>query len=56
MQEAYANYVRDYYLGSFGASVRSYDQQHLKDTSVGEEDGNMLPELLIGNTSCRQES
>lgn len=40
--ETYANYVREYYLGSFGASVLSYDQQHLKNTSVGEEDGDRL--------------
>lgn len=40
--EAYANYVRNYYLGSFGASVRSYDQQHLKNTTVSEDDGDRL--------------
>ncbi|XP_020263777.1 probable serine protease EDA2 isoform X2 [Asparagus officinalis] len=34
--EAYADYVRNYYLGSFGVSVQSYDQQHLKNTSVGD--------------------
>lgn len=43
MQEAYASYVKDYYLGQFGASVLTYDQQHLKNTTPGVgESGNML--------------
>ncbi|KAE9450324.1 hypothetical protein C3L33_17766, partial [Rhododendron williamsianum] len=30
--DAYATYVKDYYLGSFGVSVQTYNQQHLKNT------------------------
>lgn len=39
---AYATYVKDYYLGSFGVSVQTYNQQHLKNTSTGEESGDRL--------------
>uniref|UniRef100_A0A7N1A6R7 Serine protease EDA2 n=1 Tax=Kalanchoe fedtschenkoi TaxID=63787 RepID=A0A7N1A6R7_KALFE len=31
--DAYATYVKDYYIGSFGAKVESYDQSSLKDPS-----------------------
>jgi len=41
--ETYASYVKDYYLGQFGASVLTYDQQHLKNTTPGvEESANRL--------------
>lgn len=29
--DAYASYVKDYYLGTFGVSINSYNQEHLKD-------------------------
>ncbi|CAK9157049.1 unnamed protein product [Ilex paraguariensis] len=31
---AYATYVKEYYVGSFGASVQAYNQQHLKNTAL----------------------
>ncbi|KAL6905186.1 hypothetical protein ACP4OV_002787 [Aristida adscensionis] len=34
--EAFSHYVKDYYIGKFGASVASYDQQYLKNTSPAE--------------------
>ena len=36
MQETFASYVKDYYIGKFGASVASYDQQYLKNTTPAE--------------------
>ncbi|KAI8030650.1 putative serine protease EDA2 [Camellia lanceoleosa] len=30
--DAYAKYVKDYFLGKFGVSVQTYDQQNLKNT------------------------
>lgn len=36
MQDAYAKYVKEYYVGSFGSSVQSYNQKHLKDTALTE--------------------
>ncbi|THU74313.1 hypothetical protein C4D60_Mb04t32040 [Musa balbisiana] len=40
--EVYANYVRNYYLGKFGASLESYDQQHLKNITPGENSADRL--------------
>ncbi|XP_077221051.1 putative serine protease EDA2 isoform X1 [Tasmannia lanceolata] len=40
--DAYANYVKDYYLGSFGVQVQTYDQQHLKKTELTEDRGDRL--------------
>ncbi|XP_039121553.1 probable serine protease EDA2 isoform X3 [Dioscorea cayenensis subsp. rotundata] len=40
--EAYSSYVKDYYLGIFGASVKTYDQQHLKNTTVSDASGDRL--------------
>ncbi|KAK9285099.1 hypothetical protein L1049_024284 [Liquidambar formosana] len=40
--EAYATYVKEYYLESFGVSVQTYNQQHLKDTAVSEESSDRL--------------
>ncbi|XP_043714002.1 probable serine protease EDA2 [Telopea speciosissima] len=34
--DAYANYVKNYYLGKFGVEVQTYDQQFLKNTSISE--------------------
>ncbi|KAF0928791.1 hypothetical protein E2562_010667 [Oryza meyeriana var. granulata] len=31
--ETFARYVKDYYIGTFGASVASYDQEYLKNTT-----------------------
>ncbi|KAK8685728.1 hypothetical protein V6N13_124764 [Hibiscus sabdariffa] len=33
---AYAKYVKDYYVGTFGVSVETYNQKHLKNTTVSE--------------------
>ncbi|KAK2657052.1 hypothetical protein Ddye_010104 [Dipteronia dyeriana] len=30
----YADYVKEYYLGSFGVDVQTYNQKHLKNTAV----------------------
>ncbi|KAK9164386.1 hypothetical protein Syun_005288 [Stephania yunnanensis] len=40
--DAYASFVKDYYLGSFGANVRTYDQQQLKKTAVSEYSSDRL--------------
>ncbi|KAJ0971071.1 hypothetical protein J5N97_019030 [Dioscorea zingiberensis] len=40
--EVYASYVKDYYFGTFGSSVKSYDLQHLKNTTVSNESGDRL--------------
>ncbi|KAM7264153.1 hypothetical protein ACFE04_001836 [Oxalis oulophora] len=41
--EAYAKYVQDYYLGSFGVSAQTYNQKHLKQTNLNsEESGDRL--------------
>lgn len=34
LQNAYATYVKEYYVKSFGASVETYNQQHLKNAAV----------------------
>nr|XP_043605948.1 probable serine protease EDA2 [Erigeron canadensis] len=34
--DAYAKYVNEYYVGSFGVNIKSYTQQYLKNTSVGD--------------------
>lgn len=41
-QEAYAKYVKEDYIGSFGVSVQTYDQGHLKDTTLNENTGARL--------------
>eukprot|EP01018_Ginkgo_biloba_P013558 Gb_33664 [translate_table: standard] len=38
----YADYVKKYYLGTFGATVETYDQQFLKNTAVSSESGDRL--------------
>ncbi|XP_058098737.1 probable serine protease EDA2 isoform X2 [Magnolia sinica] len=40
--DTYASYVKDYYLGSYGASLDSYDPEHLKKTDLGENSGDRL--------------
>ncbi|XP_078447905.1 putative serine protease EDA2 isoform X2 [Wolffia australiana] len=40
--EAYAAYVKDYYLGSFQESLQTYDQEYLKNVSVGEDSASRL--------------
>ncbi|KAM5546725.1 putative serine protease EDA2 [Rosa sericea] len=40
--EAYAKYVKEYYLGSFGVDVETYNQKHLKNTAVTEGSSDRL--------------
>ncbi|XP_011090436.1 probable serine protease EDA2 isoform X1 [Sesamum indicum] len=40
--EAYATYVKDYYVGSFGASVQTYNQEHLKKTTLTDDTSDRL--------------
>lgn len=52
MQETFASYVKDYYIGKFGASVASYDQQYLKNTTPAESCKcqprySILPNIMI---------
>ena len=42
MQDAYAKYVKEYYLGTYGASIQSYNQKHLKNTAVSEDNSDRL--------------
>lgn len=42
LQDAYATYVKDYYLGSFGVSVQTYNQQHLKNTVLNGDSSDRL--------------
>lgn len=42
MQEVYAKYVKEYYVGNFGVSIQTYDQRHLKDTTLNENTGDRL--------------
>ncbi|KAK2979774.1 hypothetical protein RJ640_016306 [Escallonia rubra] len=39
---AYAIYVKDYYVGSFGVSVQTYNQQHLKQTALSGDTADRL--------------
>ncbi|KAG6518810.1 hypothetical protein ZIOFF_022291 [Zingiber officinale] len=41
-QEAYAEYVKDYYIGKFGSLIETYDQQYLKNTTPGENSADRL--------------
>lgn len=38
----YAKYVKEYYLGSLGVEVQTYDQQHLKNTTLSEDSSDRL--------------
>lgn len=42
MQDAYAKFVKEYYLGSFGASVQTYNQKRLKNTAVTDQSADRL--------------
>ena len=42
LQDAYAKYVKDYYIGSFGTNVQTYNQKHLKNTTPGEDSADRL--------------
>jgi len=37
MQDAYAKYVKEYYAGTFGVTVQTYDQKYLKRTDINED-------------------
>ncbi|KAD7479193.1 hypothetical protein E3N88_02329 [Mikania micrantha] len=36
---AYAKYVKEYYVGSFGAEVQTYNQEKLKNTTLSDSSG-----------------
>ncbi|KAL6959975.1 putative serine protease eda2, variant 2 [Sarracenia purpurea var. burkii] len=40
--DAYATFVKDYFLGSFGISVQTYNQQHLKSTALNDDSSDRL--------------
>ncbi|KAA8531953.1 hypothetical protein F0562_006905 [Nyssa sinensis] len=40
--DAYASYVKEYYVGSFGVNVQTYNQQHLKNTALNGDSGDRL--------------
>ncbi|KAI4327698.1 hypothetical protein L6164_020127 [Bauhinia variegata] len=40
--DAFAKYVRDYYLGSFGVDVQTYNQEYLKNTAVNKDSSTRL--------------
>jgi len=42
MQDAYAKYVKEYYSGTFGVTVQSYDQKYLKRTDINEDSASRL--------------
>lgn len=42
LQNAYAKYVKEYYLGSFGVNVQTYNQKHLKNTTPGKDSSDRL--------------
>nr|KYP36933.1 Thymus-specific serine protease [Cajanus cajan] len=35
--DAYAKYVKEYYTGTFGVNVQTYDQKYLKKTAINED-------------------
>ncbi|KAF7828935.1 putative serine protease EDA2 [Senna tora] len=39
---AYAKYVKEYYLGTFGVDVQTYNQKHLKNTAISEDSSDRL--------------
>ncbi|KAH9662856.1 prolyl carboxypeptidase like protein [Citrus sinensis] len=43
--DAYAKFVKEYYLGSFGASVQTYNQKRLKNTAVTDQSADRLYHL-----------
>ncbi|KAL5557593.1 hypothetical protein UlMin_039829 [Ulmus minor] len=40
--ESYAKYVKEYYLGKFGTSVETYNQEHLKNTTLTGDNSDRL--------------
>ncbi|KAK1410465.1 hypothetical protein QVD17_37002 [Tagetes erecta] len=42
MQNAYAKYIEEYYVGSFGYEVQSYNQEHLKNTTLSDSTADRL--------------
>ncbi|MCL7027547.1 hypothetical protein MKW94_009298 [Papaver nudicaule] len=40
--DTYASYVKDYYLGTFGVRVQTYDRQYLKRTVLSENSADRL--------------
>ncbi|KAK9062058.1 hypothetical protein SSX86_019243 [Deinandra increscens subsp. villosa] len=38
----YANYIKEYYVGSFGAEVQTYNQENLKNTALSDSSGDRL--------------
>ncbi|KAI3989122.1 hypothetical protein MKX01_033158 [Papaver californicum] len=40
--DTYASYVKDYYHGTLGVGVQTYDQQYLKRTALSETSGDRL--------------
>ncbi|KAK7360156.1 hypothetical protein VNO77_02135 [Canavalia gladiata] len=40
--DAYAKYVKEYYIGTFGVSVQAYDQEYLKKTAIDEDSSSRL--------------
>jgi len=42
LQNAYATYVKDYYVKTFGVSVKTYDQENLKNTVVNGDTSDRL--------------
>ncbi|KAL2644735.1 hypothetical protein R1flu_012322 [Riccia fluitans] len=40
--DAFAEYVQDYYVGYFGVSVDTYDQEKLKNTKPGPDSGDRM--------------
>ncbi|XP_059592424.1 probable serine protease EDA2 isoform X1 [Vitis vinifera] len=42
LENAYATYVKEYYLGTFGVSIETYNQQHLKRTNSAGDTSDRL--------------
>ncbi|RZB60869.1 probable serine protease EDA2 [Glycine soja] len=40
--DAYAKYVKEYYIGTFGTDVQTYDQKYLKRTAMNEDNSARL--------------
>ncbi|KHN41677.1 Putative serine protease EDA2 [Glycine soja] len=40
--DAYAKYVKEYYIGTFGVNVQTYDQEYLKKTAINEDSSTRL--------------
>lgn len=40
--DAYAKYVKEYYVGTFGITAKTYDQEYLKKTAINEDSSTRL--------------